>query len=201
VARSAAATAPLIEELSEPVNPERDHIRGPDEALVTLVEYGDYECPYCGRAEPIVRELLAAFRQDLRYVYRHLPLEDVHPHAELAAESAEAAGAQGRFWEMHDLLFADQSALEPVDLRDRAARLELDVERFWEEVRTRVYARRVAEDVRSAEESGVAGTPTFFINGLRHQGPYDVETLSEAIRLALHRSKLQAASRAAQARR
>jgi Na+/H+ antiporter NhaA len=201
VARSAAATAPLINELSEPVDPERDHVRGPDEALVTLVEYGDYECPYCGRAEPIVRELVAAFRQDLRYVYRHLPLEDVHPHAELAAESAEAAGAQGRYWEMHDLLFADQSALDPVDLRDRAERLGLDVDRFWEEVRTRVYARRVAEDVRSAEESGVAGTPTFFINGLRHQGAYDVETLSEAIRLALHRAKLDAASRAAKARR
>lgn len=201
VARSAAATAPLIDELSEPVNPERDHVRGPDEALVTLVEYGDYECPYCGRAEPIVRELVATFSQDLRYVYRHLPLEDVHPHAQLAAESAEAAGAQGRFWEMHDLLFADQSALEPADLRARAARLELDVELFWEEVRTRVYARRVAEDVRSAEESGVAGTPTFFINGLRHQGAYDVETLSEAIRLALHRAKLEAASRAAKARR
>jgi Na+/H+ antiporter NhaA/predicted DsbA family dithiol-disulfide isomerase len=201
VVRSAAATAPLIDELSEPVDPERDHVRGPDEAPVTLVEYGDYECPYCGRAEGIVRELVAAFRQDLRYVYRHLPLEDVHPHAQLAAESAEAAGAQGRFWEMHDLLFADQSALEPADLRKRAARLELDGDRFWEEVRTRVYARRVAEDVHSAEESGVAGTPTFFINGLRHQGAYDVETLSEAIRLALHRAKLEAASRAAKAGR
>jgi Na+/H+ antiporter NhaA len=197
VVRSAAATAPLIEELAAPVDPGRDHIRGPDEAPVTLVEYGDYECPYCGRAEGTVRELVRDFSQDLRYVFRHLPLEDVHPHAELAAEAAEAAGAQGRFWEMHDLLFADQGALEPVDLRDRAARLGLDVERFWDEVRTRAHARRVTEDVRSADESGVAGTPTFFINGLRHQGSYDVDTLSAAIRLALHRSKLDAASRRA----
>jgi Na+/H+ antiporter NhaA len=195
VVRSAAATAPLIEELAAPVDPERDHIRGPDEAPVTLVEYGDYECPYCGRAEGTVRELVRDFSEDLRYVFRHLPLEDVHPHAELAAEAAEAAGAQGRFWEMHDLLFADQSALEPADLRDRAARLGLDVERFWDEVRTRAHARRVTEDVRSADESGVAGTPTFFINGLRHQGSYDVETLSAAIRLALARSKLDAAAR------
>jgi Na+/H+ antiporter NhaA len=197
VVRSAAATAPLIEELAAPVDPERDHIRGPDEAPVTLVEYGDYECPYCGRAEGTVRELVRDFSEDLRYVFRHLPLEDVHPHAELAAEAAEAAATQGRFWEMHDLLFADQSALEPADLRDRAARLGLDVERFWDEVRTRAHARRVTEDVRSADESGVAGTPTFFINGLRHQGSYDVDTLSAAIRLALQRSKLNAAARRA----
>jgi Na+/H+ antiporter NhaA len=197
VVRSAAATAPLLDELTAPVDPERDHIRGPDEAPVTLVEYGDYECPYCGRAEGTVRELVRDFKQDLRYVFRHLPLIDVHPHAELAAEAAEAADSQGRFWEMHDLLFADQSALEPADLRARAAELGLDVERFWDEVRTRAYARRVTEDVRSADESGVAGTPTFFINGLRHQGSYDVDTLSAAIRLALHRSKLDAASRRA----
>ena len=199
--RQAAATAPLPEELSAPVEPERDHVRGPEEAPVTLVEYGDYECPYCGRAEPIVRELLQTFSEELRYVFRHLPLIDVHPHAELAAEAAEAAGTQGRFWEMHDLLFADQNALEPADLRDRAARLELDVDRFWEEVSSRAHARRVTEDVRSADESGVAGTPTFFINGLRHQGPYDTETLAAAIRLARYRRKIDAAaSRAAESR-
>jgi Na+/H+ antiporter NhaA len=192
--RSAAATVPLPEELASPVDLERDHVRGPGEAPVTLVEYGDYECPYCGRAEPIVRELLQTFSEELRYVFRHLPLADVHPHAELAAEAAEAASAQGRFWEMHDLLFADQNALEPADLRRRAGQLGLDVDRFWDEVRSRAYARRVTEDVRSADESGVAGTPTFFINGLRHQGPYDVDTLSAAIRLARHRSKVDAAA-------
>jgi protein-disulfide isomerase len=192
--RSVAATAPPLDELATPVDPRRDHVRGPEEAPVTLVEYGDYECPYCGRAEGTVRELLQAFSEELRYVFRHLPLVEVHPHAELAAEAAEAAGAQGRFWEMHDLLFANQRALEPADLRDRAAQLELDVERFWDEVRSRVHTRRVTEDVRSADESGVAGTPTFFINGRRHQGAYDVETLTAAIRLALHRYKIDAAS-------
>ena len=194
LARTAAATAPLPEELSAPVDPERDHIRGPDDAPVTLVEYLDYECPYCGRAEATVRELLEAFSVELRYVFRHLPLDDVHPHAELAAEAAEAAGAQGKLWEMHDLLFAHQDALEPAELRAYAAQLGLDVDRFWDEVRSRTYARRVAEDVRSADESGVAGTPTFFINGLRHQGAYDLETLSEAVRLAKHRAKLEAAA-------
>jgi Na+/H+ antiporter NhaA len=199
LARSAAATAPLPEELAAPVDPDRDHVRGPGEAPVTVVEYGDYECPYCGRAEGTVRELLQAFSEELRYVWRHLPLVDVHPHAELAAEAAEAAGAQGRYWELHDLLFAHQDALEPADLRDYAAQLGLDGERFWEELRTRAYARRVAEDVRSADASGVAGTPTFFINGRRHQGPYDTETLSAAVRLARHRAKVDAA--AARARR
>jgi Na+/H+ antiporter NhaA len=194
VARSVAATAPPPEELSAPVDPQRDHLRGPTEAPVTLVEYGDYECPYCGRAEPVVRQLLAEFGDELRYVFRHLPLEDVHPHAQLAAEAAEAAGAQGRFWEMHDLLFAHQDALEPADLRRYAEELGLDVDRFWEEVRSRAYARRIAEDVRSAEESGVAGTPTFFVNGRRHQGAYDAETLGDVVRLARHRAQLGTAA-------
>jgi protein-disulfide isomerase len=192
--RSAAATAPLPDELAAPVDPERDHVRGPDEAPVTLVEYGDYECPYCGSAEGTVRELLQSFSEELRYVFRHLPLVDVHPHAELAAEAAEAAGAQGRFWEMHDLLFANQKGLEPADLRSRAAQLELDVDRFWDEVRSRAHARRVTEDVRSADESGVAGTPTFFVNGRRHQGAYDTQTLTAAIRLARHRYQIDAAA-------
>jgi Na+/H+ antiporter NhaA len=199
LARTVAATAPLPEELAAPVDLDRDHVRGPAEAPVTVVEYGDYECPYCGRAERTVRELLQEFSEELRYVWRHLPLADVHPHAELAAEAAEAAGSQGRYWQLHDLLFAHQDALEPADLRRYAAQLDLDVERFWEEVRTRTHARRVAEDVRSADASGVAGTPTFFINGRRHQGAYDTETLSEAVRLARHRAKLDAvAARARQ---
>jgi Na+/H+ antiporter NhaA len=199
LARTVAATAPLPEELAAAVDPDRDHIRGPGEAPVTVVEYGDYECPYCGRAESTVRELLQAFSEELRYVWRHLPLADVHPHAELAAEAAEAAGTQGRYWDMHDLLFAHQDELEPADLRGYAAQLGLDADRFWDELRSRAHARRVAEDVRSADASGVAGTPTFFINGRRHQGPYDTETLSAAVRLARHRVKLDtAAARARQ---
>jgi hypothetical protein len=183
-----------VTELATPVDPERDHVRGPEEAPVTLVEYGDYECPYCGRAEGTVRELLQAFSEELRYVFRHLPLVEVHPHAELAADAAEAAGAQGRFWQMHDLLFANQRALEPADLRDRAAQLGLDVERFWDEMRSRVHARRVTEDVRSAAESGVAGTPTFFINRRHHQGRLRLKTLTAAVRLARRRYSIGAAA-------
>ena len=172
--------APLID-LTDPVDPERDHVRGPDDAPVTLVEYADFECPYCGQAEPVVRELLAQFGGDLRYVFRHLPLVDVHEHAQLAAEAAEAAGAQGRFWEMHDLLFAHQDALTLQDLERYARELGLDVERFAERLRTRKYAPRIARDVDSADQSGVAGTPSFFINGRRQTGAYDLDTLSAMV--------------------
>jgi Na+/H+ antiporter NhaA len=172
--------APLID-LTDPVDPERDHVRGPDGAPVTLVEYADFECPYCGQAEPVVRELLAQFGGDLRYVFRHLPLVDVHEHAQLAAEAAEAAGVQGRFWEMHDLLFAHQDALTLQDLDRYARELGLDVERFSEQLRTRKYASRIARDVDSADSSGVAGTPSFFINGRRQTGAYDLDTLSAMV--------------------
>jgi Na+/H+ antiporter NhaA len=172
--------APLID-LTDPVDSERDHVRGPDDAPVTLVEYADFECPYCGQAEPVVRELLAQFGGDLRYVFRHLPLVDVHEHAQLAAEAAEAAGAQGRFWEMHDLLFAHQDALTLQDLERYARELGLDVERFAERLRTRKYAPRIARDVDSADQSGVAGTPSFFINGRRQTGAYDLDTLSAMV--------------------
>ena len=172
--------APLID-LADPVDPERDHVRGPDDAPVTLIEYADFECPYCGQAEPVVRELLAQFGGDLRYVFRHLPLVDVHEHAQLAAEAAEAAGAQGRFWEMHDLLFAHQDALTLQDLEGYARELGLDVERFAERLRTRKYAPRIARDVDSADQSGVAGTPSFFINGRRQTGAYDLDTLGAMV--------------------
>ena len=124
-------------DLAEPVDPERDHIRGPADAPVTVVEYGDFECPYCGRAEPVVRELLADFG-DVRYVWRHLPLTDVHPHAQLAAEAAEAAAEQGAFWEMHDLLLEHQDALRPRDLVGYAEQLGLDVDRFRDDLREHV---------------------------------------------------------------
>lgn len=188
VRQRAQQAEPLVD-LADQVDPERDHIRGPEEAPVTLVEYGDYECPYCGQAEQVVRELLAAFGTELRYVFRHLPLEEVHEHAQLAAEAAEAAGAQGRFWEMHDLLFSHQEALEPDDLVAYARGLELDVDKFAEKLSKRKYAPRVAQDVDSADRSGVTGTPTFFANGRRHHGAFDLRSLTATVRAALAQAR------------
>jgi protein-disulfide isomerase len=179
---------PLVD-LADDVDPERDHIRGPLDAPVTVVEYGDFECPYCGRAEPDVRELLRDFA-DVRYVWRHLPLSDVHPNAELAAEASEAAAAQDAFWPMHDLLLAHQDALQPADLVDYAAQLGLDDERFTDDLRERAAARRIAEDVEGADLSGVTGTPTFFVNGHRHYGAYDIGALGTAVRAAGARATL-----------
>jgi Na+/H+ antiporter NhaA len=173
--------APPIVDLVDEVDPEVDHIRGPLNAPVTLVEYGDFECPYCGRAEPVVRELAQAFGDDLRFVFRHLPLADVHEHAELAAEAAEAAGEQERFWEMHDLLFAHQDALIYPDLIGYASELGLDVDRFGEDLRSRRHATRISRDVHSADASGAAGTPTMFVNGRRHVGGHDIDAIAVAI--------------------
>jgi len=181
--RALLGTAETIIDLAVPVQPERDHVRGPDEAPVTLVEYGDFECPYCGMAEPVVRELLADYG-DVRYVWRHLPLTDVHPHAQLAAEAAEAAGLQGKFWEMHDLLLTRQDALNAKDLIRYGGEIGLDPERFMKDLRKHAGEGRVAEDQDSADLSSVSGTPTFFINGKRHYGAYDIETLSDAVRSA-----------------
>jgi Na+/H+ antiporter NhaA len=189
--RALLGTPDLIVDLAEPFDPERDHVRGPVEAPVTVVEYGDFECPYCGQAEPVVRELLRDFG-DVTYVWRHLPLNDVHPNAQQAAEAAEAATEQGAFWEMHDLLLDHQEALGFDDLLGYAEQLGLDVERFEEDLRTRVGARRVAEDVDSADLSGVSGTPTFFINGIRHYGAYDIATLSGAVKAARARELVRA---------
>jgi protein-disulfide isomerase len=182
-ARALLGTSTAIVDLLDPVDPSRDHVRGPGGGLVTLVEYGDLECPYCGQAEPVVRELLRDFT-DLTYVWRHLPLDDVHPRARMAAEATEAAGAQGAFWEMHDLLLAHQDRLRFVDLVDHARDLGLDVERFTDDIQRRVYAARVASDVHGADLSGVGGTPTFFVNGRRHHGAFDLETLSAAVKAA-----------------
>src|SRR5206468_8509147 len=178
-----------LEDLAVEVEPEHDHIRGPLDAPVTVVEYGDFECPYCGRAEPIVRELLRDF-SDVRYVWRHLPLNDVHAHAQLAAEASEAAAAQGAFWPMHDLLLEHQDALEPDDLVAHAGRLGLDTDQFERDLGDHLGATRVAEDVDSADLSNVSGTPTFFINGRRHYGAYDIDTLSAAVRTAGARAVL-----------
>ena len=150
--RALLGTSTLITDLAVPVDPARDHVRGPEQAPVTVVEYGDFECPYCGQAEPIVRELLSDFG-DVRYVFRHLPLNDVHPHAQLAAEGAEAAARQGKFWEMHDVLMEHQGALTARDLIQYAADLGLNTARFTDDLRKHAGAARVAEDVDSADLS------------------------------------------------
>jgi protein-disulfide isomerase len=169
--------------LTPPVS-KRDHLIGPAAAPVTLVEYGDYECPHCGMAHPIVTEIRRQLAHDLRFVFRHFPLARLHPHAERAAEAAEAAGAQGRFWEMHDVLYEHQDALEDRDLLAYADALGLDVVRFAGELEAGLYAPRVREDFVSGVRSGVNGTPTFFINGHRHNGGYDYPTLMAAIAAA-----------------
>lgn len=158
-----------------------DHIRGPVDAPLTLVEYGDFECPFCGRATGMVTELHERFGDRLRYVFRHVPLLDVHPHALLAAEAAEAAGAQGRFWEMHDRLFEHQDALSAADLIDHAAAIGLDVTRFSRDLGDGRYARDIEAALASAQASGVSSTPTFFVNGNKHIGPYDAATLAREL--------------------
>ncbi|MGY4900993.1 Na+/H+ antiporter NhaA [Streptomyces sp. 900116325] len=189
-ARVLLGTAERVIDLAVPVDPARDHVRGPKNAPVTLVEYADFECPYCGQAEPVVRDLLADFG-DLRYVWRHLPLTDVHPSAQLAAEAAEAAAEQGAFWEMHDRLLEHQGALQVSDLKRYADELGLDAKRFHSSLRTHAGAGRVAEHMESADLSGVSGTPTFFINGLLHRGAYDIDALSAAVRTARARAGLR----------
>ena len=193
-ARQIGRTADDILDLADDVDPEHDHIRGAQDAPVTLVEYGDFECPYCGQAENVIRELLSSHGGDVRYVWRHLPLNDVHPSAQLAAEASEAAAAQGKFWEMYDLLLSHQGDVTPRDLATYAGQLGLDVKRFMDEVRRREYAATVAEHVSSADESGVSGTPTFFINGRRHYGVYDIDTLTAAVSAAKRRAEQLAAA-------
>lgn len=164
------------------VDPARDHIQGPDGAAVTLVEYGDYECPYCGMAHPIVRSLQREFGDRLRFVFRHFPLTELHPHAEHAAEAAEAAAAQGRFWEMHDTLFAHQKHLGDSAIRNLAEGIGLDGVQISDAIQQHRFQSRVQEDFESGVESGVNGTPTFFINGVRFEGSWnDQAEFREAI--------------------
>jgi protein-disulfide isomerase len=183
-----------MSELTPPVSSE-DHRAGPEDAPVTLVEFGDFECPHCGRAYPIVRQIQKVMGPSLRFVFRHFPLRQVHPHAERAAEAAEAAGAQGEFWGMHDLLFANQAALEDADLLAYASALGLDVDQFTSELESGRHAERVGRDFRSGVRSGVNGTPTFFINGVRHDAPWDLPTLSAAVRLAAETASPRAGAR------
>jgi protein-disulfide isomerase len=163
----------------------RDHVRGPATAPVTLVEYGDFECPFCGAAYGSVNQLIQIIGDRMRFAYRHFPLTQIHPHAQQAAEAAEAAGAQDRFWEMHDLLFEHQDRLDTQYLLAYATALRLDVERFAFELDTHVHVPRIREDFSSGVRSGVNGTPTFFVNGIRHDGGYDLESLLTAVSAAL----------------
>jgi protein-disulfide isomerase len=173
-----------MSQLKPPVGA-NDHVQGPAKAPVTIVEYGDYECPYCGQAYPITKALQERLGDQLRFVFRNFPLAEAHPHAEHAAEAAEAAAAQGKFWEMHDLLYENQDALEDEDLARYAQTLNLDVPRFVKDMEEHRYADRVREDFRSGARSGVNGTPTFFINGVRHNGPFDLESLMATIEEAV----------------
>jgi Na+/H+ antiporter NhaA len=181
--RALFGTLEPLEDLMEPVNPDWDHIRGRSDAPITLVEYGDLECPYCGQAEPAVRDLLSQ-SHDVRYVWRHLPLRDVHPQAQRAAEATEAAAEQGRFWQMRDLLLTRQDALAHEDLVRYAGEVGLDVSRFVDDLDRHVGAARIAADVESAAASGVLGTPTFFVNGRRHHGAFDLQALLTAVKEA-----------------
>jgi protein-disulfide isomerase len=170
--------------LTMPVSEDRDHIQGPAGAAVTLVQYGDYECPYCGAAYPIIKEVQARMGDRLRFVFRNFPITTSHPHAEQAAEAAEAAAAQGRFWEMHDHLYENQQHLRTDDLRSYAEAIGLDVDMFDKELTEHVHADRIHEDFMSGVRSGVNGTPTFYINGARHDDSYDTETMLAAVERA-----------------
>jgi protein-disulfide isomerase len=162
-------------------NPERDHISGSADGLIRLLEYGDYECPFCGEAQAIVKEIQQRRGDDLLFAFRNFPLTQIHPHAEHAAEAAEAAGAQGNFWGMHDLLFENQGALEDEDLAAYAVELGLDETRVIREVVSSAYARRIREDFKSGVRGGVNGTPTLFINGERYDGARDLKHLLNAL--------------------
>ena len=171
--------------LDPPVDPARDHVLGPEEAPVTLVEYGDFQCPYCGDAYPVARELVERFGERLRFVFRHMPLDDLHPRAPAAARAAEAAGAQGAFWRMHDRLFENQMELSDDDLVGHAAAIGLDLERFERDLGDPGLAARIDDDFRSGAASGVPSTPRFFVNGVIHLGSASRAELGEAIEAQL----------------
>lgn len=173
-------------ELAVPVGA-ADHLLGPVRAAVTVVEYGDFECPNCKQAAPAVKLLLARFEGRVRFVYRHFPLEGVHPHALQAALAAEAAGAQGKFWPMHNLLFDSQAHLKLPHLRGYAERLELDMERYDADMAGKVYLHRVREHIESGEKSGVRGTPTFFVDGSIQDVSFGLQHLFERVEEALRR--------------
>lgn len=171
----------------------QDHIRGRSHPLVTLVEYGDYECPSSKQAYLISRNLLKQLQSELNFVFRNFPLRQLHPHAECAAQAAEAAGAQGHFWEMHDLLFENQNALELEDLNRYAKTLGLDLEAFAQDLENRAFAKRVTEDFRSGIRSGVNSTPAFFMNETRYIGPIDHDSILEALQKEIDKELIRRA--------
>lgn len=160
---------------------QRDHIQGLDTAPVTLVEYGDYECPYCGNAYPIIKQVQKNLGNKLRFVFRNFPITQIHPHAQHAAEAAEAAAAQNKFWEMHDYLYEHQQALDDNHLEKYASKLGLDITQFNHDMTSHAYTHRVREDFLSGVRSGVNGTPTFYINGIRYNDSWDYEPLLEIL--------------------
>ncbi len=177
-------TAPRPDPLLEP-DDATDHIHGPASAPVTLVEYGDFECPSCSQAHAALKVMLPHFGQQLRFVFRHYPLREVHPHAELAAEASEAAGAQGKFWPMYELLFAHQQHLKDKHLLDYAAQVGLDIARYQNEMNDHVYLQRVQEHMQSGRHAGVRSTPSFYINGVFCDVSFGLQHLHEAIDKAL----------------
>lgn len=174
-----------IVKLTLPVSNDRDHIQGRTSAPVTLIEYGDYECPYCGQAYPIIKEVQKQLGNKLRFVFRNFPLTEIHPHAQHAAEAAEAAAVQNRFWEMHDYIYEHQQALDDKHLGKYADNLGLNLAKFNNEMSSHVHAGRIREDFLSGIHSGVNGTPTFYINGIRYNDSWDLETLLEGLRSAI----------------
>jgi protein-disulfide isomerase len=162
-------------------DPERDHFQGPADAPIKLLEYGDYECPFCADAHSMVQEIQRRLGDDLLFAFRNFPLTNIHPHAEHAAEAAEAAGDQGNFWGMHDLLFGNQAALEDEDLAAYADELGLDAKRLLREVTSSVYGARIREDFKAGVRGGVNGTPTFFMNGERYDGARDLRQMLSAL--------------------
>jgi protein-disulfide isomerase len=175
--------------LAIPVS-ENDHVLGPPDAPVTLVEYGDFECPYCRAAHFVMKNVLADMGDQMRFVFRHMPLTQVHPMAEMAAEASEAAGAQGKFWPYHDGLYENQDALGPALAMSLARRLGLDLDRFTDDVQSHRFVAKIKQDFMGAVRSGAAGTPTFFINGEHYQGGYDEASLLEALRVAASAGQL-----------
>lgn len=170
--------------LTQPVSAD-DHAEGPADAPLTLVEYGDYQCPYCGAAYPVVKRLQKRLGKKLRFVFRYFPLTQSHPYALIAAKAAEAAALQGKFWEMHDLLFEQQTLLKPEIIHSWAKRTGVNLEQFENGIKQDVVEKRIKEDRRSGIRSGVNGTPTFFINGKRYDGPSDYDSLLAALESAL----------------
>ena len=176
-----------IKQLTVPVNIGSDHIRGSINAPITLVEYGDYECPYTAAAYPIVKEIMSQFADKIYFVFRNFPLNDIHPHAQHAAEAAEAAAAQDKFWQMHDYLFEHQKALDDSHLLEYAQKVGLDIGRFKKEISGHIYAPLINESLKNGIDSGVEGTPTFFVNGVHYEDSWDLDTFSNVLKKNLTR--------------